>query len=171
MADEKRSVLGVIAGVIALLTALVGLFAAIQHEHVSSPEPSTPRNETVQPQPRPPNPISPEKAHSDDLRESKVPDLSGSWTMTGALQNGTPFSGQTYLQQDGRFVSTVNGVTSAAGVWNVDAGSRTLRLEGRHALYGTTADFTCTLAGDPSSNAFRGTCTDYAGTGTLRLVH
>ena len=162
MADEKRNVLAAITAVVVLLTALVGFFSTLQPGHVVTPSP-TPQPDIVHPQPPTPTP-----GPGDHV---EVPDLTGTWTLTGALQDGTPFSGQTDLQQNGRFVFTVNGVTIATGDWNTDAGRRQLRLQGSHALYGKLTDFKCTLEGDPSPNVFQGSCTDYLGTGTWRLAH
>lgn len=98
--------------------------------------------------------------------------LSGVWQLTGAMQNGTPLSGQAYLNENLTFQTGAQGVVTAAGAWNIDAAQRTVHLQGRHVLYGIPANFTCTLAAeDTSGRSLQGTCTDFAGTGSLRLAH
>jgi hypothetical protein len=88
------------------------------------------------------------------------------------MQNGTPLSGQAYLNQNLTFQTGAQGVVTAAGAWNIDALRRTVHLERRHVLYGTPANFICTLAAeDTSGRSLQGTCTDFAGTGSLRLAH
>jgi hypothetical protein len=101
-----------------------------------------------------------------------IAELSGTWSLTGAMQNGTSLSGQAYLNQNLTFQTGAQGVVTAAGAWNIDASRRTVHLQGRHVLYGTPANFICTLAAeDTSGRSLQGTCTDFAGTGSLRLAH
>jgi hypothetical protein len=169
MADDKRGFLGVLAGVVALLTALVGLYSALQHR---TPIPTTGPEDTQQHRARPADTQAEPQPQPHQTEPQRPAQLSGAWQLTGALQNGTSFSGQAYLYQNGRFETGAQGVTSSRGTWSADPESRTLHLEGSHTLYGTPATFSCTLTAEaPSASVFQGTCTDFAGTGTLQLIH
>jgi hypothetical protein len=182
MAEEKRgfwvTLPGILTGVAGVITAVLGVYTALQHAD-SAPRPeSVPRQEEPLRLPRHNEPEpEPERRVAPNEPETKPPGLSvaalsGAWSLSGAMQNGTPLSGQAYLNENLTFQTGAQGIVTAAGAWNIDASQRTVHLQGRHILYGTPANFTCTLnAEDTAGRSLQGTCTDFAGTGSLRLAH
>ncbi len=171
MADQKPGGLSSSTQFFVFLTALIGLIGAIIHFR-DTPTPS-PTDQSVgrhsQPDLTPIPTPDPDHVSGPTYVPPKVPNLVGSWSLSGQLPDGRQFSGQADLRPDRKFATVINGFASDNASWRTDVRASQLWLQGQHIMYSLPVNFTCTLAADPSHGAFDGDCHDPYGTGHLHL--